>query len=66
MSGGGEIEAGITFVNESVRFDSRLPFGRVKQSGYRRECSNFGIREFTNIKAVLVHKDGSGPQTGNE
>ena len=57
-----EIEAGISFVNEDVRFDPRLPSGGVKG----RECSSFGIRESTNIKTVLVHKDGCGPQTGNE
>jgi len=61
-----EIEAGISFVNENVRSDPRLPCGGVKQSGYGRECSYFGIREFTNIKTVLVHKDGSGLQTGSE
>jgi succinate-semialdehyde dehydrogenase/glutarate-semialdehyde dehydrogenase len=48
------LEAGISFVNENVRSDSRMPFGGVKHSGYGRECSEFGIREFVNIKSVLV------------
>jgi succinate-semialdehyde dehydrogenase / glutarate-semialdehyde dehydrogenase len=50
-----QLEAGISFVNENVRSDSRMPFGGVKHSGYGRECSEFGIREFVNIKSVLVH-----------
>jgi succinate-semialdehyde dehydrogenase/glutarate-semialdehyde dehydrogenase len=49
------LEAGISFVNENVRSDSRMPFGGVKHSGYGRECAEFGIREFVNIKSVLVH-----------
>jgi len=58
-----ELEAGLSFVNENVRSDSRMPFGGVKHSGYGRECSAFGIREFTNIKSVhvrpLEHAGGS-------
>jgi succinate-semialdehyde dehydrogenase/glutarate-semialdehyde dehydrogenase len=50
------LEAGMSFVNENVRSDPRLPFGGVKHSGYGRECSQFGIREFVNIKSVLVHE----------
>ncbi|MEO6224866.1 MAG: NAD-dependent succinate-semialdehyde dehydrogenase [Sphingomicrobium sp.] len=49
-----ELDAGMSFVNENVRSDSRMPFGGVKNSGYGRECSDFGIREFTNIKTVHV------------
>ena len=49
-----ELEAGMSFVNENVRSDSRMPFGGVKHSGYGRECAAFGIREFTNIKSVHV------------
>jgi succinate-semialdehyde dehydrogenase/glutarate-semialdehyde dehydrogenase len=49
-----ELEAGLSFVNENVRSDPRMPFGGVKHSGYGRECSEFGIREFTNIKSVHV------------
>jgi succinate-semialdehyde dehydrogenase/glutarate-semialdehyde dehydrogenase len=49
-----ELDAGLSFVNENVRSDPRMPFGGVKHSGYGRECSSFGIREFTNIKSVHV------------
>jgi len=49
-----ELDAGLSFVNENVRSDPRMPFGGVKHSGYGRECSGLGIREFTNIKSVHV------------
>jgi succinate-semialdehyde dehydrogenase / glutarate-semialdehyde dehydrogenase len=56
-----KIEAGLSFVNENVRSDPRMPFGGVKHSGYGRECGEFGIREFTNIKSVHVRPlEGSG------
>lgn len=49
-----ELEAGMSFVNANVRSDPRMPFGGVKDSGYGRECSGFGIHEFVNVKSVLV------------
>jgi succinate-semialdehyde dehydrogenase/glutarate-semialdehyde dehydrogenase len=49
-----QLNAGCCFVNQYVKSDPRLPFGGILDSGYGRELSHFGIREFVNIKTVYV------------
>lgn len=49
-----ELEAGCCFVNHLVKSDPRLPFGGIKISGYGRELSHHGIKEFVNIKTVWI------------
>ena len=48
------LNVGACFVNDFVKSDPRLPFGGIKESGYGRELSSYGMMEFVNIKTIVV------------
>lgn len=52
----GQLESGSIYINGAMKSDVRLPFGGIKKSGFGRELGSYGIREFVNVKTVVIEK----------
>jgi len=51
---GKKIESGFLFVNDFVKSDTRMPSGGIKGSGFGRDCAEFGVYEFANIRSIWI------------